>query len=108
LERKYRLLVRIAEKLPDRPAQLDVLTTFKEDIIDRRNVLAHVREESADGGAKVLRSIKPAAANVVFNDERMKELRLSLKKHKPALIALCDAVDIQLGQMAAEAQAQEH
>lgn len=108
LDRKFRLLVKVAEKLPDRPPELDVLATFKDDIIDRRNVLAHVREESADGGTKILRSIKPAAANVIFDDERMKELRLLLRKHKPALIALCDAVVRQLAQIAAEAQAQEH
>ena len=108
LDRKFRLLMNIAQKLPDRPAELDVLATFREDIIDRRNMLAHVKEESDDQGSKVLRSIKSGADDVVIDDEWMKEFRLLLRRHKPALVALGEALDLQLAQIAAEAEAQEN
>ena len=107
LERKFHLLLNIAQKLPDRPTELDVLATFKEDIIDRRNMLAHVKEESGDQGLKTLRSIKSGADDVVIDDEWMKEFRLLLKRHKPVLVALGAALNLQLARIAAETEAQE-
>ena len=107
LERKLHLLLKIAKKLPGPPAELTVLATFKADIIDRRNMLAHVKETPPnEEGVKVLRIVQSGTDDVIIDDEWMKELRLLLKKHKPALAALCNALDGQVDQAVAGDEAQ--
>lgn len=105
---KYRLVRTIARRLPNRPAALlDRLRPFADDITPRRNKLAHVKEEIRADGTVVLRSIKPGEDDVVIDEIWMQELRGLLRRHKPALVDLCRALDLQLGGVRLEAEAQQ-
>lgn len=99
---KYQLIRSIGKKLLDKPAsRLEELRFFTEDIIERRNMLAHVKAETRSDGKIVLRSIK---GDVVIDEPWMAGFRGVLKQHKPALVDLCEAVDRQVGGVEREAE----
>ena len=106
---KYQLVRNIAKGLPDCPTDLlDRLKPFANDIGPRRNKLAHVKAETRPDGTVVLRSIKPGEEDVIIDEAWMQELRGLLKGHKPALAELCETLDLQLGGVQLEAEAQKH
>lgn len=94
---KFQVLMRIAECLDDPPQEaLDSLKDYKSDILDNRNVLAHVREEPTVNGATVLRSLLGDADQIV-DDHWMSQFRNKLRTHRKSLTIVHDAVLSQFG-----------
>ncbi len=81
-------------------------TTFDKydvEVLGRRNVLAHVREETGAGDEVVLRAKSAQGHEEITVDERwMTECRTVLRKHREALERLCQAVKNSVGTSACD------
>ena len=64
------------------------LTKYREEVIEIRNILAHV-EESIDPetGRKALKSLAPGAGQVILTEEKCIQIRKNLMKHAESLEA---------------------
>lgn len=99
---------RIGRELAEPPNEvLEELRRFADDIMPRRNKLAHVKAETTEDGKLVLRSVKPGEDDIIINEAWMEEFRGLLKRYRPALASLCGAVDQRLGGGHGETEAQE-
>ena len=94
LHHKYIALQRLAKLLPDAhlAPRLQMLKSFRDDIMKNRNLLAHVKEDSDGNGDVILRSTTSGGASLVINDEWMAIFRQNLRKHRDTLEALCTAL----------------
>lgn len=91
---KYRAVRRVANSLSEKPIEeLNVLKSYQADIIDNRNMLAHVKEDSTEDGETILRSIK---GNVIIDDDWMTDFRMKLKEYRTALTTICEAIISQI------------
>lgn len=72
--------------------ELHILNSFQKDILSKRNLLAHAKEDSDDNGNVVLQSIKPGGGPLTIDDEWMATFRRSLREHRETLEALCSAL----------------
>lgn len=92
-EHKYRSIRRIAKKLPDKPQRdLQTLSSFQAEILKKRNILAHAKEQAIDqDGNAVLRSFGENGG-IVIDDDWMTHFRASLRKHRNALDSVCRAI----------------
>ena len=94
LYHKYIAFQRLARLLPDvhLAPKLKTLKSFMNDIIQNRNNLAHVKEDSDGKGNVVLRSIRSDSDPLIIDDEWMATFRRDLRKHRKALETLCSAL----------------
>jgi len=94
LYHKYIALQRLARLLPDAhfAPKLKMLRSFQDDIMQNRNLLAHVKEDSDDDGNVVLRSTRSGGDSPIIDDEWMATFRRNLRKHRETLEALCTAL----------------
>ena len=92
-DHKYRSIRRIAKKLPDKPLrELQILSSFQDEILKKRNILAHAKEQATDqDGSAILRSFGEKG-DIVINEDWMANFRASLRKHRSALDSVCRAV----------------
>lgn len=90
---KYRAIRRIAGKLPDRPQRdLETLSSFQEEILRKRNILAHAKEQAvAIDGSAILRSFGEEG-DTTINDDWMMRFREALRKHRGALDNVCKVI----------------
>ena len=94
---RYHALRRAVKCLPGKPSEaLDVLSSYEDDIIHNRNMLAHVREESTEAGDVILRSIKKDGQGIIIDDSWMSDFRRKLQQHKSALTTVCKALEMHL------------
>ena len=92
---KYWAIRRTAKCLPEKPSEaMSVLESYEDEIIRKRNMLAHVKEESTEDGETILRSIK---GNVVIDDNWMIEFRQNLRTQRSALTVVCEVIDDHFG-----------
>lgn len=86
---KYRALSRVATALgfEDQFKELN-----EQNIIEKRNLLAHAREGTGQNGTPTLRSIKDGN-EIEINDAWMTVLRTELRDHRNALNTVCAAID---------------
>lgn len=86
---KYRALSRVS-------TALGIEEQFKklneQNIIDKRNLLAHAREGAGQTGIPTLKSIKDGA-EIEIDDAWMTVLRTELRDHRNALNDVCSAID---------------
>ena len=95
---KYQAVRRVVRCLPEKPSEaLDVLSSYENEVIQNRNMLAHVKEESTADGRTILRSIKDDGGVVIIDDGWMTDFRLKLKTHRSALAIVCEALDKHFG-----------
>ena len=95
---KFRAIKRIARSLTDRPHEaLGVLETYEKEIIQDRNMLAHVKETTALDGATTLQSVGRDGRNITIDDGWMERFRRMLRIHRIALTTVCTALDTQFG-----------
>lgn len=92
-DHKYRSIRRIAKKLSDRPLRdLQTLSSFQNEILKKRNILAHAKEQAVDqDGNAILRSFGENG-DIVIDDDWMTRFRASLRKHSSALDNVCRAI----------------
>ena len=89
---KYWALRRLAKLIREEVTnELEALESYQGDIIDKRNILAHAKEESTQDGKIVLRSIK-SEADTPIDEDWMTDFRLTLRGHREALISVCEAL----------------
>ena len=94
---KYRSIRRIAKniknKLPDESLRdLETLSSFRDEILEKRNILAHAKEQATDqDGSAILRSFSEKG-DIVINEDWMTDFRASLRKHRSALDSVCRAI----------------
>lgn len=69
-----------------------VLRGYDEEILKKRNMLAHVREECADDGRVTLRSLGADSGGVVIDEKWMTEFRRALRRHRVAIEEICAAI----------------
>ena len=86
---KYRAIIRVSKVLPGDHSELELLASYEEDIIQNRNMLAHVAESSTEDGRTILRPISYDGSEVVIDDDWMSEFRQNLQQHMEALKAVC-------------------
>ena len=95
---KYYAIRSVAKRLSEKPSDaLDQLNSYQEDIIENRNILAHVREECNDDGEPILHSIRADGRTVIIDDDWMVDFRKKLRKHRDALTIVCKAIDESVG-----------
>ena len=98
LASKYQAIRRVARLLAaELREELNVVGSYDEDIIQNRNMLAHVREESREDGETVLLSMGRDRREVVINEEWMSDFRQNLQTHRAALVTICEALDRRFG-----------
>ena len=91
--RKYHAVRRAVKCLPDKPlAELDQLLSYEVDIIHKRNMLAHVKEDNTASGQTILRSIKMSGDTTIIDDDWMETFRRDLRTHRSALTTVCRAL----------------
>jgi CheY-like chemotaxis protein len=86
---KYRALTRVAKAVG---LEEQVKNLNSQNIIDKRNLLAHAREVTGQGGTPTLKSIKDGD-EIEINDAWMTVLRTELRAHRLALASVCAAID---------------
>ena len=94
LQHKWIALQRLTKLLPDShlAPELNMMKSFQKDVIQNRNLLAHIKEDSDAKGNLVLRSIISDGDPLVIDDQWMATFRRSLREHKETLEALCSAL----------------
>ena len=98
LAKKYQAIRRVVQYLPDRPvAELSVLGSYESDIIQNRNMLAHVKEGFTQDGKPRLQSIKSDGGTVIIDDDWMADFRVKLNSHGSALNIVCSALNTHFG-----------
>ena len=93
LTHKYRAIRRIAKKLPNKPLRdLQTLSSFENQIIKKRNILAHAEDQSvAPDGSAILRS-SGEEGNITVDNDWMIRFRDALRKNRSALDSVCRAI----------------
>ena len=92
--KKYQAIRRVVQCLPGKPAkELEVLRSYEDEIIQNRNMLAHVKEDFTDDDKPFLRSIKSNEGRVIINDDWMADFRVKLNRHRSALDIVCRALN---------------
>lgn len=91
---RWRAIRALAKRLTHGPgSEVDVVGRYSTEILDKRNLLAHVRQEEGKDGTVVLRSRRSAdAEGVVIDDEWMRGFRNDLRRHREAADAVCRAI----------------
>lgn len=86
---KYRALTRVAKAigLAEQVSGLNF-----QNIIDKRNLLAHAREAAGQSGTPTLKSIKDGN-EIEIDDAWMTVLRTELRDHRLALVSVCAAIE---------------
>ena len=98
LANKYQAIRRIARGLRDElQEELAVVESYNEDVIQNRNMLAHVREDSRQDGTTILLSLGRDREEVVIDEEWMSDFRQKLQNHRAALVTICHALERQFG-----------
>jgi len=98
LTNKYRAIRRVAKNLSEElRKELEITRSYEEDIIQNRNMLAHVRENVRNDGETVLLSMGRNSEEVVINEAWMTEFRNKLREHKEALDKICNALNGRFG-----------
>ena len=91
---KYWAIRRAVKCLPEKPSDaMSVLESYEDEIIRKRNMLAHVKEATEDGKT-ILRSIKD---DVIIDDNWMVDFRQNLRTQRDALTTVCEAIDDHFG-----------
>ena len=94
---KFHAIQRMSKKLSEAPHNsLEKLNSYQIDIIENRNMLAHVKEE-IENGKTVLRSVGRDGKSVLIDDDWMAGFRRKLKAHRFALTTVCEALKSQFG-----------
>jgi CheY-like chemotaxis protein len=87
---RYKAMMRILDCLKPAPeVHLTVFKTYENDIIKKRNILAHAREHDNGDGTYSLKSFKPNVAATVIDESWMTDFRQQLRHHRASLHALC-------------------
>ncbi len=94
---RYRAIVRMTKVVDaDFEKEDTFLQSYKQDIIDNRNLLAHANEEFASDGQIILRPTRRGDVEVI-DDEWMQSFRKKLRIHRRALEAICEVLRNELG-----------
>ena len=92
---KYWAIKGAVKCLPEEPSEaVNVLESYEDEIIAKRNMLAHVKEEPAEDGKTILRSIN---GDVIINDDWMTTFRQNLRTQRDALTTVCKAINAHFG-----------
>ena len=93
LTHKYHTIRRVAKKLLNKSSRdLQALSSFENEVIKKRNILAHAKEQAVDqDGNAILRSFGKNE-DIVIDDDWMTLFRTSLRKHRSALDNVCRAI----------------
>ena len=98
LASKYQAIRRVAKNLAaELGEELEVVGSCDRDIIQNRNMLAHVREEVREDGKTVLLSMGRDRREVVIDEEWMSDFRNKLQTHRAALVTICEVLDRRFG-----------
>ena len=90
---RYRAVRRLARALERELAEpLQVLESFDREVIRKRNILAHAKEELRAGAPSILRSIRPGVPGDEIDDEWMSRFRRTLGEQRSALADVCGAL----------------
>lgn len=81
-----------------------VLNRFNREILSRRNVLAHAREEMQNGKPVLQSHGGRRGKREVIDEEWMRRMRLRLRKHRRAMEAVCGAIVAEFGGMEADGE----
>lgn len=90
---KYRALIRLSDCLPEKPDEaLKILQDYQADVIDKRNAMAHAKEERGEDGELSLRAIKRGKASTPIDEAWMADFRGTLRTQRDALGVVCNAL----------------
>lgn len=87
--KKYQAVRRLVKILPNKPkSALQTLNDYADEILKKRNMLAHAKEDTAEDGSLVLYSTLKNQEEVV-DHLWMADLRKKLRKYREALKIVC-------------------
>ena len=78
---KWRAVKRICNQQSELKNYDEILSLYKKEIIDKRNILAHICEEVDNKGNKILKSTLPGYEDYEFNEEEAIQIRSDLRKY---------------------------
>jgi len=85
---KIRGLIRLCKTVEDLKEFVPLLDNYKVEILDIRNVLAHICEEVGEKGDKKLKSKLKGYEEFLFNDAKAIEIRNNIKKYSETLTTI--------------------
>lgn len=94
---KYQAVRTLAKNIPDCLPHLNSLKPYQTDVIDNRNILAHAIEMTDDEGNTKLRTLRRDKAEIVIDDDWMRNFRKKLASHRVSLVAVCDIIRTHVG-----------
>lgn len=89
---KWRAIKRLSKKFEALNEYGEILEKYKEEVIDVRNILAHVRETIAQDGKKTFKSPLADQNEFEFNDAKAIEIRNNLRKHSETLQTISEII----------------
>ncbi|MCK6622150.1 MAG: hypothetical protein HUU32_17655 [Calditrichaceae bacterium] len=78
---KWRAMRRLCNSHKELKEFEPILSLYQKEIIDKRNILAHICEEIDESGKKILRSTLPGHEKYEFNETEAGEIRRQLKTY---------------------------
>jgi CheY-like chemotaxis protein len=94
---RYKALSRASRCITNKPTEaINTLKTYDTDILEKRNTLAHAKEDIAADGVVTLRSIRHGQPPVTIDDAWMASFRGKLRMHRTALDTVCNALKIHI------------
>ena len=94
--KKYQAIRRVVKCLPIRPQDaLDTLNKYADEILKKRNILAHAKEDKDVDGSTILRSTLINQQEII-DHHWMAGLRNKLREYREALNIVCNKIDIYL------------
>ena len=94
--KKYHAIRRVVKCLPIRPQDaLDTLNNYADEILKKRNILAHAKEDKDVDGSTILRSTLINQQEII-DHHWMADLRNKLREYRKALNIVCNKIEIYL------------
>ena len=89
---RYRAIVRMTKVMnTNLEKENNILQSYVQDIIKKRNLLAHAKEEASNDGQTVLRSTREGDVEII-DEDWMQDFRRKLRAHRQALETICEAL----------------
>lgn len=95
---KWRAVNALAKRVGAKPAEVEMVARYDQEILGKRNRLAHVREEvGADGGVRLRSTAGADGVGEEIGEDWMKDLRRQLAQHRTAIEAVCERIESDFG-----------
>ena len=89
---KWRAVKRICGQQNELKNYEEILTPYQKEIIDKRNILAHICEEVDENGNKILKSTLSGYEDYEFNEVDAIQIRIDLRKYSEIFYKILESI----------------